>query len=205
MKGLYLVTDRNLCRGRALTEIVRQAAEGGTAFVQLREKELSTRDFIDEAREIRKILEQYHVPLIINDRVDVALACGAAGVHLGQSDMPYSAARKKLGEKAIIGLSVETWRDVEEAEKLNISYIAASPVFATPTKTDTKEPWGLAGLGKIKKFSRHPVVAIGGINENNISDVVGAGADCIAVVSAICAADNPEIAARKLNDLIRSF
>lgn len=205
MRGIYLVTDRSLCCGRPLTEIVRQAAEGGTAFVQLREKELSTREFIDEAREIKKILEPYHVPLIINDRVDVALSCGAAGVHLGQSDMPYSAAREALGKKAIIGLSVETWPDVEEAEKLDVSYIAASPVFATPTKTDTKEPWGLAGLGKIKNFSRHPIVAIGGINENNVSDVVRAGADCIAVVSAICAADNPEIAARKLNDLIRSF
>lgn len=205
MRGIYLVTDRSLCRGRALTEIVRQAAEGGTAFVQLREKELATRYFIDEAREIKKILEQYNVPMIINDRVDVALACGAAGVHLGQSDMPYSAARKMLGEKAIIGLSVETWPDVEEAEKLDVSYVAASPVFATPTKTDTKKPWGLAGLGKIKNFSRHPIVAIGGINENNISDVVGAGADCIALVSAICAADNPAIAARQLNDLIRSF
>jgi thiamine-phosphate pyrophosphorylase len=205
MKGLYLVTDRSLCRGRALIEIVRQAAAGGVAFVQLREKELSTRDFIDEAREIKKILEQYNVPLIINDRVDVAVACGAAGVHLGQSDMPFPAARKMLGEKALIGLSVETWRDVEKAEKLDVSYIAASPVFATPTKTNTKEPWGLSGLKKIKKFSCHPIVAIGGINENNVSDVVRAGADCVAVVSAICAADNPEIAARKLNDLIRSF
>ena len=205
MRGIYLVTDRSLCRGRPLTEIVRHAAEGGVAYVQLREKELSARDFIEQAREIKKILEPYQVPLIINDRVDVALACGAAGVHLGQSDMPYSAARKELGEKAIIGLSVETWPDVEEAEKLDVSYIAASPVFVTPTKTDTKEPWGLAGMKKIKKFSRHPVVAIGGINENNISDVIGTGADCIAVVSAICAADYPEIAARKLNDLIRSF
>ncbi len=128
MRGIYLVNDRSLCRGRPLTEIVRQAAEGKVAYVQLREKELSSRDFIDQAHEIKKTLQPYHVPLIINDRVDVALACGAAGVHLGQSDMPYSAARKALGEKAIIGLSVETWPDVEEAEKLNVSYIAVSPV-----------------------------------------------------------------------------
>ncbi|MBN1474821.1 MAG: thiamine phosphate synthase [Syntrophaceae bacterium] len=205
MRGIYLVTDRSLCRGRPLTEIVRQAAEGKVAYVQLREKELPASDFIEEAREIKKILEPYYIPLIINDRVDVALVCGAAGVHLGQSDMSYSAARKKLGEKAIIGLSVDNWHDVEEAEKLDVYYIAASPVFATPTKTDTKEPWGLEGLKKIKQFSRHPIVAIGGINETNISDVIGAGADCIAVVSAICAADDPEIAARKLSDLIRSF
>ena len=204
MRGIYLVTDRSLCRGRPLTEIVRQAAEGKVAYVQLREKELSSRDFIDEAREIKKILEPYHIPLIINDRVDVALACGADGVHLGQADMPYSAARKALGEKAIIGLSVETWPDVEEAEKIDASYIAASPVFTTPTKADTKEPWGLAGLKKIKDFSRHPVVAIGGINETNISDVIGAGVDCVAVVSAICAADDPFMAARSLKKLINS-
>ncbi|HDQ04138.1 MAG TPA: thiamine phosphate synthase [Deltaproteobacteria bacterium] len=202
MRGIYLVTDRSLCRGRPLAQIIRQALEGGVDYVQLREKEISSRDFIDETREIKKILEPYHIPLIINDRVDVALVCGAAGVHLGQSDMSYSAARKKLGEKAIIGLSVETWQEVEEAEKLNISYIAASPVFVTPTKTDTKEPWGLEGLKKIKQFSRHPIVAIGGINETNISDVIGAGADCIAVVSAICAADNPEIAVRSLKNLM---
>ncbi len=201
MRGLYLVTDRELCRGRPLTEIVRQAVEGGVAYVQLREKGLSFRDFVDEAREIKKLLEAYHVPLIINDRVDVALACGAAGVHLGQSDIPFPAARAALGEEAIIGLSVETWPDVEVAEKVDVSYIAASPVFATPTKTDTKEPWGLEGLKKIKKFSRHPIVAIGGVNEKNISAVVEAGADCVAVVSAICAADNPLSAARRLSQL----
>ncbi len=100
MRGIYLVTDRSLCCGRPLTEIVRQAAEGKVAYVQLREKELSSRDFIDQAHEIKKTLQPYHVPLIINDRVDVALACGAAGVHLGQSDMPYSAARKACGNLA---------------------------------------------------------------------------------------------------------
>lgn len=201
MRGLYLVTDRELCRGRPLTEIVRQAVEGGVAYVQLREKGLSFRDFVDEAREIKKLLETYHVPLIINDRVEVALACGAAGVHLGQSDMPYSEARKIMGDKAIIGLSVETWSDVEEAQRFDVTYIAVSPVFATPTKTDTKKPWGLQGLKKIKKFSRHPLVAIGGVNEKNISAVVEAGADCVAVVSAICAADDPVSAARRLSRL----
>ena len=198
MRGLYLVTDRELCRGRPLTQIIRQAVEGGVTYLQLREKGLSFRDFVDEAREIKKILEPYNVPLIINDRVDVAIACDAAGVHLGQSDMPFPEARAVLGEASIIGLSVETWPDVEAAEKLNVSYIAASPVFATPTKTDTKEPWGLEGLRKIKKFSRHPVVAIGGVNEKNISAVAEAGADCIALVSAICAADDPLSAARRL-------
>ena len=203
MRGVYLVTDRGLCRNRPLPEIVLQAVQGGAAYVQLREKDLPTRTFVEEARAIKKILEPYRVPLIINDRVDVALACGADGVHIGQEDMPYSTARKLMGENAIIGLSVENWEDVETAQKLDVDYIGVSPVFATPTKTDTKEPWGLEGLKKIKSFSRHPIVAIGGVNESNARAVVEAGADCLAVVSAICAADSPEVATRKILNLIQ--
>jgi thiamine-phosphate pyrophosphorylase len=202
MQGLYLVTDRGLCRGRPLTEIVLQAVRGGVAYVQLREKELSTRDFIREATEIKKLLKPYHVPLIINDRVDVALACGAEGLHIGQKDMPYEIVRKLMGQKAIIGLSVEIWEDVEASQKLDVSYIGVSPVFSTPTKTDTKDAWGLDGLSKIKSFSRHPIVAIGGINETNAKEVMKAGADCIAVVSAICEAPDPEMAACHINQLI---
>jgi thiamine-phosphate pyrophosphorylase len=158
MRGVYLVTDRGLCRNRPLRDIVLQAVQGGVAYVQLREKDISTRLFVEEARAIKKILEPYRVPLIINDRLDVALACGADGVHIGQDDMPYETARKLMGKDAVIGLSVETWEDVEASEKLNVSYIGVSPVFATPTKTDTKEPWGLDGLKKIKAFSRHPLM-----------------------------------------------
>ena len=116
--------------------------------------------------------------------------------------MPYAEARRLMGKKAIIGLSVETWEDVEESRKLDVDYIGVSPVFATPTKTDTKGAWGLAGLAKIKAVSTHPIVAIGGINEGNAADVVRAGADCLAVVSAICAAADPEAAARKINSII---
>ncbi|MEN6420843.1 MAG: thiamine phosphate synthase, partial [Smithella sp.] len=119
-------------------------------------------------------------------------------------DMPYATARRLMGEKAIIGLSVETWADVEAAEALAVAYIGVSPVFATPTKTDTKEPWGLEGLKKIKSFSRYPLVAIGGINETNARDVVAAGADCLAVVSAICSADDPTGATVNLKNLIDS-
>jgi thiamine-phosphate pyrophosphorylase len=204
MRGVYLVTDRGLCRNRPLRDIVLQAVQGGVAYVQLREKDISTRLFVEEARAIKKILEPYRVPLIINDRLDVALACGADGVHIGQDDMPYETARKLMGKDAVIGLSVETWEDVEASEKLNVSYIGVSPVFATPTKTDTKEPWGLDGLKKIKAFSRHPLIAIGGINESNARDVVEAGADCLAVVSAICAVDNPAGATINIRNIIDS-
>jgi thiamine-phosphate pyrophosphorylase len=202
MRGLYFVTDRGLCGKKPLEEVVLQAVKGGAAYVQLREKDISTRFFVEEAKRIKKLLEQYRVPLIINDRVDVALACGAEGVHIGQEDMPYETVRKLMGQKAIIGLSVETWEDVEVSQKLDVNYIGVSPVFSTPTKTDTKGAWGLEGLSKIKAFSRHPLVAIGGINESNVREVVKAGADCIAVVSAICAAHYPEAAARRINEMI---
>jgi thiamine-phosphate pyrophosphorylase len=204
MRGLYLVTDRGLCGPKSLEDVVLQSVKGGVSCVQLREKDISTSLFVSEAQSIMKLLEPYKVPLIINDRIDVALACGAAGVHIGQDDMPYAIARKLLGPKAIIGLSVETWADVEESQKLDVDYIGVSPVFATPTKTDTKGAWGLHGLTKIKRFSRHPVVAIGGLNESNVRETIEAGADCVAVVSAICATSDPEEAARKLNNIIEA-
>jgi thiamine-phosphate pyrophosphorylase len=202
MRGVYLVTDRGLCRNRPLQDVVLKAVQGGVSCVQLREKDLPARDFIGEAMAVKRILVPFHVPLIINDRVDVALACGADGIHLGRQDMPYAMARKLMGDQAIIGLSVETWEDVEAVEKLDVNYIGVSPVFATPTKTDTKEPWGLAGLKKIKAFSRHPLVAIGGINASNAQAVAEAGADCLAVVSAVCSADDPAAAAIILKNIM---
>lgn len=204
MRGLYLVTDRELCGKKMLEDVVLAAVKGGAVYVQLREKNLSTRSFVEEAVRIRKLLRPHKVPLIINDRIDVALASDADGVHIGQEDMPYAMARKLMGPKAIIGLSVETWEDVQAAQKLDVDYIGVSPVFATPTKTDTKGPWGLKGLERIKAYSRHPLVAIGGINESNIKDVVRAGAECVAVVSAICASGNPEASARRISTLVHS-
>ncbi len=204
MQGLYLVTDRTLCGAKRLEDVVIQAVRGGVSYVQLREKEISTRAFVEEALRIKKILAPRKIPLIINDRVDVALAGNADGVHIGQEDMPYATVRKLLGPRAIIGLSVETWDDVVAGENLDVSYIGVSPVFSTPTKTDTKGAWGLEGLARIKAFSRHPLVAIGGIHEANIQDVVRAGARCVAVVSAICSSADPEAAAGQLTRVINS-
>jgi thiamine-phosphate pyrophosphorylase len=198
MRGLYLVTDRGLCLGRPLVEVVAQAVQGGVSCVQIREKDLSTREFVAEAEQIQALLGPRQIPLIINDRVDVALAVGAAGVHLGQSDLPCETARRLLGPKAIIGLSVETWDDVERAAHQPVDYLGVSPVFATPTKTDTKEPWGLSGLARIRAFTRLPLVAIGGLNRGNAAAVMAAGADGIAVVSAVCSAPNPAQAAAEL-------
>jgi thiamine-phosphate pyrophosphorylase len=205
MRGLYLVTDRDLCGGRPLEEVVAAAVAGGAACVQLREKHLSTRAFVAEARAIKKLLADQGVPLIINDRLDVALAAEADGVHIGQDDMPYPLARRILGKGKIIGLSVETWEDVEEAEGWDVDYLGVSPIFATPTKTDTRGDWGLDGLTRIRARSRHPLVAIGGLNAGNAGAVMSAGADGIAVVSAICAAADPLQAARDLCLIISAY
>ncbi len=202
MQGVYLVTDRTLCCPRGVAEVVAQAARAGACCVQLREKTAATRRFIKAAEKIRAHLTPYQVPLIINDRVDVALAAGADGVHVGQSDMLPETARRLLGPDAIIGLSVETWEDVVAAQQLDVNYLGISPVYTTPTKTDTKEPWGLQGVARIRGFSRHPLVAIGGLDKSNAAEVVRAGADCIAVVSAICAAPDPFAATAQIKAII---
>ena len=204
MRGLYLVTDRGLCAGRPLEQVVAEAVRGGVACVQLREKELPTRPFLDLALALKALLGPLGVPLIINDRMDIALAAGADGVHVGQEDMPCGQLRRFLGPRAILGLSVETWQDVEQAQDLDVDYLGVSPVFPTPTKTDTKAAWGLEGIARIRAFSRHPLVAIGGLNPGNAADAVRAGADGIAVVSAICAGPDPGEAARVLDARIQA-
>ena len=204
MRGLYLVTDRVMCGNRLLEDVAHQALVGGATCIQLREKDVSTRFFVEEARKMKNLTARFRVPLIINDRIDVALASEADGVHIGQDDMPYAEARKLMGPEAIIGLSVETWDDVVEAEALDVNYLGVSPIFETPTKTDTKGNWGLEGLARIKAYSRHPLVAIGGLNASNAKGVVMAGADCIAVVSTICAASDPLLASREINDIIQA-
>ena len=200
---LYLVTDRHLAGQRDLADIVQSAVRGGVTMVQLREKDLSAREFIAEGRRLKEILRPAGVPLIINDRVDVALACGADGVHIGQSDMPCSEARRLLGPRAIIGLSVENMRQVAEANLLDVDYIGVSPVFSTPTKTDTAPPFGLEGLREACALSVHPAVAIGGVNASNASQLRRAGADGVAVVSAIVSSPDPCRAAGELKNLLK--
>jgi thiamine-phosphate pyrophosphorylase len=198
--ALYLVTDEAACLGRDFFRVVEQAVKGGVTMVQLREKELGTRAFIEKGRSLKELLHPYNVPLIINDRVDVALAIDADGVHVGQSDMPYSLLRKILPEGKIIGISAEKEEDVLEAENWDISYLAVSPLFSTPSKTDT--PWGLSGLQWVRANSRHPLVVIGGLNQANTREAIRNGADGIAVISAICSAEFPEEAARSLKSVL---
>jgi thiamine-phosphate pyrophosphorylase len=199
---LYLVTDRGLAAGRSVEEIVASAVRGGVTAVQAREKRLPTPDFVAAALRLKLLLARSGAPLIINDRIDVALAAGAAGVHLGQSDASPSEARRLLGPEAIIGLSVETMDQVRAAEGENIDYLGVSPIFTTPTKTDAGPGWGIEGLRRLRAATRLPLVGIGGISAANAAAVLEAGADGIAVVSAIMSAPDPETAARELRALI---
>ena len=201
---LYLVTDRPLSLGRDIEEIVREAVEGGVTMVQLREKECPTGEFVALAKRLKALLAPLGVPLIINDRVDVALAVDADGVHIGQSDMPYDVARRLLGKEKIIGLSVENFSDLEVANTLDVDYVGISPVYGTPTKSDTAEPFGLEGLRRAVEMSVHPTVAIGGMNAQTIGEVIAAGADGVAVVSAICSAPSPRKATEELLGVIKS-
>ena len=200
--SLYLVTDRGLARGRSTLEIVKAAVRGGVTCVQLREKECSTLDFIEQARTVKDFLKARGVPLVINDRVDVALAVEADGVHLGQTDMPLEIAKKILGGSMFIGISAESLEDALEAEKGGADYLGVSPIYATPTKTDTAPALGLEGLREIKKAVNIPLVGIGGLNPGNAPEVIRNGADGVAVVSAIVAADDPGQAAAELKRII---
>ena len=200
--SLYLVTDEVLSKGRPIEWIVEEAVKGGVTMVQLREKNSTTRDFVERAIKLKSSLSKYDVPLIINDRLDVLLACDADGLHIGQSDMPYQIARKILGKNKIIGLSIESLEEAEETNLLDVDYIGISPVFSTMTKTDTKIEFGLDGVKKVTSICRHPSVGIGGINLTNAADIVASGADGIAVVSAIMSADNPYLAALELKNQI---
>ena len=173
--SLYLVTDRGLSRGRSTLDIVKAAVSGGVTCVQLREKDCSTLEFIEQALAIKNFLEEREVPLIINDRLDVALAVAADGVHLGQSDMPLEIARKIVGRSMRIGISAESVQDALEAEKGGADYLGVSPIYATPTKTDTVPPLGLEGLRKIRKRVEIPLVGIGGLNKSNAAEVIRNG------------------------------
>ncbi|CAN7303521.1 thiamine phosphate synthase [Polaromonas sp. LjRoot131] len=198
---LYLVTDQAMMRGRPLADVVAAAVQGGVSCVQLREKQLGTREFLAQALILKALLAPLGIPLVINDRIDIALACGADGVHLGQNDLPADEARKLLPPDVFIGWSVESMDDVQQSAALQVDYLGVSPIFSTPTKTDTKDPWGLEGLAVVRAATPLPLVAIGGIHAGNAREVLRAGADGLALVSALCAADDPRSAAATLRSL----
>lgn len=201
---LYLVTDHALCGERDLLHIVHNAVRGGVTCVQLREKTKNTRDFVAQAQALKRLLAPLHIPLVINDRIDVAMACEADGVHLGQSDMPVEEARRLLPQEVFIGWSVENIEHVQQAAHLPIDYLGVSPVFATPTKTDTAPAWGLTGLTQVRQQTTLPLVAIGGIHTGNAAEVLSAGADGLAIVSAIMSAPDSAQSASNFSHIIQS-
>ncbi len=195
---LCLVTDSALANGRSLAGIVAAAVQGGVTLVQLREKTASTRAFIEQARVLKRLLAPLRVPLLINDRIDVALAAGADGAHVGQQDMPVALARQLLGPAAIIGLSITELGQVRDRDVELADYFGVGPIFAQSTKLDAAPPLGLDGLAEARRATGKPIVAIGGVSAANADAVRSVGADGIAVVSAIMGADDPRAAAAAL-------
>jgi thiamine-phosphate pyrophosphorylase len=184
---VYALTNVELS-GLPHAEQVRLLSLGGATLIQLREKQIPALEFYDQAKAAVSIAEQCGVQLVINDRVDVALAVGARGVHLGQDDLPPEAARKLLGPQAIIGYSTHSVEQAIEASKLPIDYLAIGPIFATSTKSDTAPVLGLEGLRAVRQaIGGFPLVAIGGMTLTNARDVIEAGADSVAIISALLA------------------
>ena len=198
--SVYLCTDRELKSTQTLEEAVEAAIKGGATLIQLREKNCSSKEFYETAVSIKKITEKYNVPLIINDRVDIALAVDAEGVHVGQSDLPAKVVRKIIGNDKIVGVSARSQELAMKAYEDGADYLGVGAMYATSTKKDakviTKEE-----LAKIRSSVPIPIVVIGGVNENNVSDFKGTGIDGVAVVSAIIGKPDIEEATRNVKQL----
>lgn len=196
---LYLVTDRDVLRGRDLIKCIEESILGGVTLVQLREKNVTSREFYEIAIKVKEVTSKYNVPLIINDRLDIALAIDADGLHIGQKDLPASVARKILGKDKILGVSAATLKEAIKAEKDGADYLGVGAVFSTSTKKDTRDV-SYETLSSITASVNIPVVAIGGINENNVTKLKGSNIDGIAVVSCILGKEDVKGAAEKMLD-----
>ena len=202
--SLYLLTDKKLAGERSIVDIVQAAIDGGTTVVQYREKNADTGYMIEQARLLRDITRSAHVPLIINDRVDVMSAIDADGVHVGQKDMPALLARKLIGSDKLLGVSVKTVEQAIKAVDDGADYLGVGDIFGTSTKADAGEPIGLEMLCRISQAVSVPIVGIGGITIDNATGVIKSGADGIAVISAIVGNKNPGKAAKQLSDAIKT-
>jgi thiamine-phosphate diphosphorylase len=202
---LCFIADSEAAAGRDVLQLVVEAVEGGATIIQLRGKKWTSREFLEIGLKAVRFLRSKKTPLIINDRVDIALACDAHGVHLGQDDIPLAHARAVLGKKKIIGISAATPEEAKAAEKGGADYIGVGPVFDTMSKTDPGPILGPAGLSEIRKRVRIPMIAIGGISVANVSEVISAGADGVAVISAIASAVDPKKEATKFIESIEKI
>lgn len=199
--SLYLVTDRKVLGARDLAQSIESAIQGGVTLVQLREKSISSKEFLEVAKRVKEITSNYGIPLIINDRLDIALGVDAEGLHVGQDDLPLLKARDLFGPNKIIGVSTSTIEEALLAQQQGADYLGVGAIFSTPTKTDAPEVT-LEQLEMIKKSVSIPVVAIGGIGLNNLPQIIAAGVDGVAVVSAILAQEDVFGAAKRLRDII---
>ncbi len=202
MKGYYFITDSGLSRAGNISD-VKQAIACGVEVVQYRNKNGETREMYEEALMLKEICR--NAVFLINDRIDIALAVDADGVHLGQSDMPYAVARKMLGPEKIIGITVHNLAEALEAQALGADYLGVSPIYQTATKSDAGKPAGIALIEEIRCQVEIPLIAIGGINLANAPEVVKAGADGLCAISAVVAKDNVSEAIKKFQELFRAF
>lgn len=202
--SIYLVTDDGCLQGRALIDCVREALEGGVTLVQYRAKTASSAEMYAEALQLKALCDSFNVPLIINDRLDIAMAVGAAGVHLGQDDLPCAAARKLLGEDYIIGVSAHNPAEAKAALQSGADYLGCGAVFGTATKADVKK-LGTDGLAAICKAKGLPVVGIGGVTADNYREVRAAGADGAAIVSGILAQPDIRTTVRAIARISQEF
>lgn len=204
--GLYGIIDPERTGGRDPVTLVRKAVSGGATLIQYRDKHAGGRRFVEQARALKAALDGTGVPLLINDRVDVALAAGADGVHLGQEDMHPADARALLGPRAIIGLTLKTPEQADEMAGMPVDYGCIGGVFATASKDNPDPPVGLEGLRKIlaraRRANNRPVGAIAGIDASNAQGVIAAGADGIAVISALFMAEDPQAEAQRLRGIV---
>lgn len=201
--SLYLVTDRYLVGSKDFLTSIKRALEGGVTLIQLREKDATSKEFYEIGLQIKNIADEFSVPLIINDRVDLALALDADGVHIGQTDLPLEVVRRIIGQDKLLGYSVSTSEEAIYGEKMGADYLGAGPVFPTGSKKDASEPIGLSGLKAIKQSVNIPVIGIGGIGSANLSQVKNTGIDGISVISAILSQEDPYHAAKELGNLWR--
>ncbi|QCX33544.1 thiamine phosphate synthase [Caloramator sp. E03] len=200
--SLYLVTDRKILNGKDIFKAVEEAIKGGVTIVQLREKDISSLEFYNIAIKMKKLTSYYNIPLIINDRLDIALSVDADGLHIGQEDLPLKVARKLIGDK-ILGYSVSSIEEAIYGEESGADYLGAGPVYPTLSKADAKAPIGVETLKKIKDSVSIPVVGIGGIGISNIEEVKKTNIDGISLISSILGSSSIEEASRKLISLWR--